>query len=466
MSRGWATGVALGLAWAWLGCGGDGASDTASDLGDTHESDTSDLGDTHVSDTSGAGDLEDAIDPGAGRSAAVLCARKAGLCALEADAAPTLGAPVKVAPSAAMPAEVVSQVAHNNLDVAWHDDGEGGRLFFAFRTGPNHFAAPEVVMYVVSTADLTTWRFEGSFALGTDVREPQLVSLGGRLLFYFVELGADAFDFEPHGVKVSEWLGPGRFGAVRDIFEPGFLVWRIKTMARPGETLGEWAYAFGYAGGENIYDNDGEPIRVAWLRSRDGLAWEPVVAGQEHVLVGGASETDAVFLDDGTVVAVARNEAGDESGFGSKICRGEAASPATWTCVGDPRKYDSPMVFRRGADVWLLGRRNVTETGNYDLGQDTLPLSEQYLAYQMDYWIQPKRCALWKIDPVALSATWVLDLPSAGDTCFPEAVDLGGDRQLVFNYSSPLGQDPEPNWLTGQMNETQIDWMVLALPSP
>ena len=391
-----------------------------------------------------------------------LCAR-AGLCDDEPTTL-TIGAPTTVAPSAAMPSEVVSQLAHNNLDVAWHEDGEGGRLFFAFRTGPFHFAAPEVVMYVVSSADLATWRFEGSFALGTDVREPQLVSIGGRLLFYFVELGRNQADFEPKGVHVAEWLGPGRFSEVRDIFVPGFLVWRIKDMQRPGDAPGEWVYAFGYDGGENVYDNDGEPIRVKWLRSRDGLAWEPVAAAREVVLEGGASETDAVFLDDGTLIAVARNEAGDASGFGSKICRGEPSAPAAWTCASDKRKFDSPLVFRQGEEVWLVARRNVTDTGNYDLDKDGLPLSEQYLDYQFEYWTRPKRCALWKVDPDELTVSWQADLPSAGDTCFPEAIRLNSKHLLVFNYSSPEGGETDPTWSEGQLGPTHVYWTVIGLP--
>lgn len=377
---------------------------------------------------------------------------------------PTIGPATTVAPSGAMPSEVVSQVAHNNLDVTWHDDGDGGRLFFAFRTAPNHFASPDVVMYVVSSADLATWRFEGSFALGTDVREPQLLSIGGRLLFYFVELGQEQTDFTPHGVHVAEWLGPGEFGPVRDVFEPGFLAWRIKTMERPGDGAGEWAYAFGYLGGENVYDNDGEPIVVRWLRSKDGLAWEPVGGGDGEVLRGGVSETDAVFLDDGRVIAVGRNEAGDADGFGSKICRGEADAPATWTCARDKKKYDSPLVFRQGDEVWLIGRRNVTDTGAYDLDHDGDPLKDQYIDYQVDYWTHPKRCALWKVDPEALTVAFVADLPSAGDTCFPEAVRLDAHHLLVFNYSSPTDLETDPSWAEGQLGPTHVYWTVIALP--
>jgi hypothetical protein len=378
----------------------------------------------------------------------------------------TQSAPVVVAPSASMPEGVVSQTAHNNLDVAWHDDGAGGRLFFAFRTGPNHFASPDVVMHIVSTPDLITWRREGEVAIGTDVREPQLVSIGGALLFYYVVLGADPLDFEPRGTRVMRWLGPGTFEAAQDIFEPGFLVWRIKPLDQPGHEPG-WVQAFGYSGGENIYDLDGEPIRVSWLKIRDGLSWGPVDPTHEVVLEGGTSETDAAFLPDGTLIAVARNEAGDSTGFGSRICRGMSSDPAAWTCVSDTKKYDSPLVFAHEGTPYLVGRRNVTESGDYDLGDTDKSMADRYLDNQLDYWQRPKRCALWRIDADQLSVSWVTDLPSAGDTCFPEALRLSRDRWLVFNYSSPVAMDgePDPSWLDGQLGPTHIYWTVLGLPS-
>jgi hypothetical protein len=397
---------------------------------------------------------------GAGVEPSPLCTRRPGLCD-GAREGQDPGTPTVVAPSAAMPEGVVSQVAHNNLDIAWHDAGDGGRLYFAFRTAATHFAGPEAVMYVVSTADLMTWRKEGEFALGTDVREPQLVSIGGVLRFYFVELGSDPFEFTPRGVKVATWEGPGRFGPTEDIFAPGFLVWRIKPM-RPGD---DKVYAFGYDGGENVYDNDGEVIEVSWLESRDGLAWGPVDAAQPVVLAGGVSETDAAILSDGRVIAVSRNEAGDEGGFGSKVCRGEASQPARWFCRDDKRKYDSPLILQHNDAVYLVARRQVTADGHYDLDRDDLSLAEQYSLYQQTYWTTPKRCALWRVDPEALTVSHVFDLPSAGDTCFPEAVRLTERQWLLFNYSSPWEDvgTRDPSWLNGQTEPTSIYWTVLNL---
>ena len=45
-----------------------------------------------------------------------------------------------VAPSASMPEGVVSQTAHNNLDIVWHH----GRIFVAFRTAPIQIVDPKL----------------------------------------------------------------------------------------------------------------------------------------------------------------------------------------------------------------------------------------------------------------------------------------------------------------------------------
>ena len=68
-------------------------------------------------------------DPAGETARAALCDAVAGLCEGPSVAVPTLSAPTQVAPSSALPSQVVSQDAHNNLDVAFHQD----RLFFAFR---------------------------------------------------------------------------------------------------------------------------------------------------------------------------------------------------------------------------------------------------------------------------------------------------------------------------------------------
>ncbi len=366
--------------------------------------------------------------------------------------APAVGEPEVVVPSARMPAEVVSQDAHNNLDIVRHD----GRLYFAFRTAPSHFASSLTTLYVVSTEDEVEWRFEGEWSLGTDLREPRFLSLNGRLWLYFAVLGDDPLAFEPGGSRVVEYHGPGAWTEPVDAFTDDFIPWRMRV--RDGV-----AYVTGYTGGGEVYTPGADPIRVHWLQSVDGETWEPVVPGRPVVLEGGGSETDLAFLPDGAVVAVTRNEGGSEDGsLGSRICRAEASSLGDWRCEDDPRKYDSPLVFYDDG-VWLVGRRNVTDDGHFDVAPDDLSPEQAWAYNQAAYWMTPKRCSLWKVDPHALTVELVLDLPSAGDTCFASEIDLGGGRHLLYNYSSPF-EPGDISWLQGQNGETFIYRATLSLP--
>lgn len=364
-----------------------------------------------------------------------------------------IGEPVAVVPSAGLPGEVEPAQANNNLDVVRHE----GRVFLAFRTGPHHFASAEARLYVVASDDEETWGFEASFFRGTDLREPRLLSFRGRLFLYFAVLGTDRFAFEPQGMLRSERLGPGEWTEPEWAWEPEFIPWRARV-------VGGEAQLVGYVGGGAIYDpGGGGEVAVHWLRSDDGRSWEPKVPGRPTVLTGGGSETDIAVLDDGAVVAVVRNELGDADGWGSKVCRGEVDAPGDWRCVADPRKYDSPLVVRVGRRVYLMGRRSLGNDGLYDLGLRDLDAATQALRYEAEYWVTPKRCALWEVDPVALSVAPVADLPSRGDTCFPAALELGPGRLRVYNYSSPL-DGPDVSWQVGQQGPTGIYRVDVTLP--
>ncbi|MBK8995316.1 MAG: hypothetical protein IPM35_06100 [Myxococcales bacterium] len=381
-----------------------------------------------------------------------ICDQLTEACAAAPAQGPAFSPPIQVAPSDSLPSEVESQRSHNNLDIAWF----GGRLYFAFRTAPHHFAGLDTVLYVVSTEDQRSWRFETKVALDRDVREPRFLDVSGRLYLYFAVLGTNPLAFEPEGARVIERVGDAEWTAPEAIFDAGFIPWRARNIDEVG-------YLIGYTGGENIYQGTEPSVDVHFLKTHDGRSFEPVVADQPVVLKGGGSETDFAFLDDGALVAVSRNELGDEDRWGSKICRAEAGALGKWTCKPDPRKYDSPLVFRQGADVWLIGRRQLANDGNYDLFQTELSAEAQTSAYEAAYWKTPKRCSLWKVDPVALTVSFVLDLPSNGDTCFASAVPLRDKSFLVYNYTSPLDGE-ELSWLAGQQNPTLIYQLSLTVP--
>lgn len=429
-----------------LSCGDDGeshAADVGVEVAEDAPVDVTDVAAESGTDQDSAADAtDDGLHP--------LCERVEGLCDPLPDGE-RIGAPVVVAPSDSLPPRFRSQTAHNNLDVVWHDD----RLFAAIRTGPNHFASPDTVMYVVSTRDLSGWRYEGKVELGTDVREPQLVSWDGRLWLYYAILGDNPFEFEPQGSARIEYFGPDDWSEPEPVFDDGLIPWRIKP-------IGDRLHMIGYVGGENVYDNDAELLLTHWLVSEDGEIWEAFLPTGAAIRESGASETDFVFRDDGSITAVQRNETGDENGFGSYVCRAPAGDLGEWECEADPRKYDSPLMLIHDDQPWLIARRNMTETGNYDLGLDDLPFSDRFLRYQLDYWSKPKRCSLWRVDGTGLSVEFEADLPSRGDTCFPEAIELGEGRFLVFNYTSPLdGEDVA--WQVGQGGETWVYWVVVQL---
>jgi hypothetical protein len=96
---------------------------------------------------------------------------------------------------------------------------------------------------------------------------------------------------------------------------------------------------------------------------------------------------------------------------------------------------------------------------------DGLPLSaeEQTQKYLAAYSVSRKRCSLRRVDPDTLSVSFILDLPSRGDTCFPAILDGGGDEVVVYNYSTPLDErgDDVP-WIIGQTRPTMIYRTVLG----
>lgn len=356
----------------------------------------------------------------------------------------------QVVPDESLPAQVVDQPSNNNLDVVSHDNEK----YLAFRTAPTHFASAETMLYVLRETE-GGWAFETSVAMETDLREPRFLSWNGELLLYFAVLGSDPAAFEPQGTMLTVRSADGVWSAPEWIFDDTFIPWRARV-------VNGVPYLIGYTGGADIYDGGKPNIEVKWLASVDGRTWDPV-SGNGTVEVGGGSETDWVFLQDGGVLAVTRNEAGDDSGWGSKICRSPASDPAAWECVSDPRKYDSPLMFQEGGRNWLIARRNVTKDGNYDLGRRDLSFDQQTLFYEAEYWNQPKRCSLWEVDDDPLGVTWVLDLPSQGDTCFPSALNEGDGHWRVTNYSSPIdGFDPV--WHEGQLGPTNLYRQLITFP--
>lgn len=370
-------------------------------------------------------------------------------------ALPTLGEQVQVIPGPGIDVPVMP--SNNNLDIIEFEEG----YFLVWRTAPTHFASADTKLHIVRSVDQETWTHEATLAMGTDLREPRFLSWNGELLLYFAALGASATDFEPGQTYHVVRDASGSWGAPQLTFDDGFIPWRFY----------DWDGApvmVGYTGGADIYDfgdtgTDAPQLEVKLLTTADGRSWSALVPGAATVHTGGGSETAMARLEDGSLLAVMRNEAGDRDGWGSKVCTAPPDALVDWTCSPDPRKYDSPLVFRHGSRVWLVGRRNLNDTGYYDLGYDHLDARAATLEYQVDYWNHPKRCSLWEVHADTRRVEFVLDLPSRGDTCFASVLRQGGDDWMLYNYSSPV-EGPDLDWLEGQLGETRIYKQIVTLP--
>jgi hypothetical protein len=345
--------------------------------------------------------------------------------------------PQWVIPAHNLPPEARAQPSNNNVDIALFE----GRLYLGWRTGPTHFASPDVKLHLVSSDDLGhSWKYETSIALGSDCREPSFVALGGTLRFQFFQAGTEMFSFEPKAQWRMSRGADGGWSSLEQWGEPAEVSWNYKVR-------GGVAWRTSYRG--THYEFGKVPnIEARFTRSDDGRSWAPV-KGDGVVYRGGVSEMAFEFDEDGSLWAVTRNEDGDATGFGSHVCTALKDDLGQWTCSPKsfPERYDSPKLLRHGKDIYLLGRRDIG--GPFDQMKTQLSFGDQQLQYAASYWGRPKRTALYKINKQAKSIEWLQDLPSCGDTSFPAIARLDAHRFLIANYTSPL-DDLDIGWLQGQ----------------
>jgi hypothetical protein len=373
----------------------------------------------------------------------------------------------RIVPSDGLPPGVDVKRSNNNLDVTRF----GGRTYLAFRSADSHFAGDSTVMHVVSSDDERTWRPEARFALGRDLREPRWLPLDGHLFLYISMLGSSSYSFDPERVDVTELATAGHpvvatnpgtadsppngnFGPLEPAGLPGRVAWRTRVIDGRG-------YMTAYRGGEHLYSLSRQPMSVELYATGDGRHWTPADPAHPVVSSGGGSEADFALMPGGSLFGVIRNEEGDESGWGSKLCRATAAALGAWTCTNDPRKFDSPNVFTHDGEVYFFARRNLANEGRYDLGVGNGLL--RMLRNQLAYITQAKRCSLWRYDRATGKVGFVLDLPSRGDTCFASVLPGDApDRLVVYDYSSDIA-GPELPWTAGQRRPTYIYRHVLEL---
>jgi len=358
----------------------------------------------------------------------------------------TVSSPVPVVPSAGLPGDLALHQSNNNLSIALHHR----RLFLAFRTAPTHFASAGARLLVLSSADLGgSWTREAEIATGRDLREPFLLEVNGRLQLYFVELGVHPWAFEPQALWRSArcgdrcWTTPEKWGGPEEVS------WDFKVR-------GGRAWMTSYLG--KHYALRTRAIETHFRSSADGVDWRDVGGASVHS--GGSTEASFEFDRAGALWAVTRNEDGDASGFGSQVVTAPPDRPGAWQfpARSNPSRLDSPRLFRHGRDIYLVARRDLGPPAGARF--ESAPGGLRKLLIWASYSLQPKRTALFRLDPFVRRFERVVDLPSAGDTAFPSIVRLSPHEFLVANYSSGF-RYPDRSWIWGQLNGTGIYFVRL-----
>ena len=359
-----------------------------------------------------------------------------------------LGTPSPLVPGPGLPPGVVVGRSNNNVDLASHE----GELFLAWRTAPTHFAHRDAAIHVLRGRP-GGWHHELTVAVGRDVREPRLVSWRGRLLLYWFTAGTAALRFEPDRVWAAARSGPGSWGAPERLSDPDHVVWRVRPVGdRLLMSLSRHA--------ASLYTRHPRPLSVELWGSDDGLDWTPLDPAHPEVHHGGA-EADFLDVGDGSLAVVVRKE-GPAGGGGSDVGWAAAAEPTRWHLRPDPRKLDSPFLFREGRRVFLVCRRQVAFGGRFDLGWTHGSAVTRTKAYQALYSATPKRTALYEVHHRAGAITHVSDLPSAGDTAFAGGVRTGEGRWLVANYTSRLDRGWWP-WAFAQTRPTSLSTVEITI---
>ncbi len=363
---------------------------------------------------------------------------------------PTLGEPWWLIPSLDLPIDVKCQKSNNNVSISIFNN----RLYVAFRTGPTHFASKKTGMYVISTADGSSWRKEMEFFVGRDFREPFLIPIDGKMHFYCFGAGTKMTAFEPAFISHYSSSGDGNWIGPENVLDKGEVHWSI--LNRNGKT-----YMTSYEGSHYNLKGDSH-VSLCFKQTANGKDFYPV-GDSARVYYGGVSETAFEFDKTGNVWAVTRLEDGDKTGFGSHVVFADNKDLDKWEfpAEADPNCYMSPKMFRHGDEFYLIARKQL---GRKPFGKANRKTSmkHQRIRNWVGFSLSAKTTALYRINKTTRQVEWVMNLPGAGDTAFPSIQRLDKDRFLIANYSSSVKHRRKRTWLNGQLGNTGIYLQVIS----
>lgn len=334
-------------------------------------------------------------------------------------------------PSESIPASISCRSSNNNLDVIRFKDN----YYVAFRTAPTHFASKKTVIYIISSADLKSWKKETEFFVNADMREPRFIEFNNQLHFYFFEGGTKMFKFEPKHIWNSRLTDTGWTAKIKTNLD-GFVNWRFRT-------YNNQLYLSAYYG-VNLYKNDHQ-ADLRLFTSENGIQFTPI-SKEPQISTKGAEEGEFIFDKSGNLWATVRLE-----GSGSYLCFASKDSIDKWHTTFSKLKYDSALMFEKGEDIYLVSRRHLK--GNAT--EVEVPDKKQRRKNLLRYSFSKKVTALFKINKEKMEIEHVMDFPSTGDTAFPGIASIDEHTFYLLNYSSDINKRSKI-WIGGQLGKTYI----------
>jgi len=341
--------------------------------------------------------------------------------------------------SGKLPPECKLQHSNNNLDLVKYK----GRYYLAFRTAPTHFASKKSVIYIVSSADLDTWKYESEIAPKRDLREPRFAVYRDTLNLYFFTAGTGLFSFDPHEVLICRSTGDGHWTQPESVHLDGFVPWRLRERK---DTLYLSAYY-----GKNLYNNKHQS-NLRLFYSTDAKQWNPI-SKEPQVDILSAEEGEFIFDKSGNLFATVRLE-----GTGALICSADATALNTWKKVRLKSKFDSALLFGHDDEIYLVSRRNID--GDIDKVKNRTNETRGRARNLIRYSITRKVTSLYKFNKNDLSVSLITDFPGTGDNAYAGITKIDDNNYVLMNYSSNI-HGKKKNWIRGQLGKTYIYWTKL-----
>lgn len=342
----------------------------------------------------------------------------------------------RLVPSENLPEQVKVQRANNNLDACQYK----GRYYVAFRTAPSHFASKKAQLYIISSANFSEWKYETTFHVKADLREPRFVVYQEKLFFYFFELGTNSLKFEPHFVYASMFDG-NQWTEKQALTLDGFVPWRFRVHQNK-------VFMSAYYGVDLYNKNHHADLRL--FTSEDGLHYTPYTT-RTQIDTHGAEEGEFIFDSKGDLWATIRIE-----GSGSYLCHADKDSLGIWHKKFSKRKYDSALLIELGNEIYLISRHHLKG----DATKSEFPKRGERRNNMLRYSLTRKVTAIFKLNRETIELEHIMDFPSTGDNAFPAAIRRNENSYYLLNYSSDITKRPK-NWIRGQLGKTYIYWCIL-----